>query len=950
MNSEDAFKRRIEREINARKAAEALLESKSLELYNANEQLRSLNAQLESKVEQRTNQLAKSETRYRNLIEGANEIIFVTNSDGLISFINRVGVEKLKLSVEEIIQHHYTTFIAESHKSAILGQLKDAVRNQAPRVYIEFPTPLRNEHQIWLGQNIEFSYNEDGSMAEALNIARDITQQKEDEQVLLTQGLQLRNLVDNLHSGVLLQSSDRKILQINNYFCDFFKLNSTPEELIGKNLEEILEAVTSHFSIPKEEFQKVSHSSHKVSGQEIKLNDGRYIQFDYVPIYNQEQLLGTLWQFVDVTAQKQLDLKIRNSEEKYRGIIENMELGLLEVDKDGKITRVYEWFSKMIGYSEEELLGKRGEDVFLAPEYIPVLNAEHDKRARGEQSVFEVELIKKNGERIWTIISGAPFYNLKGEIIGSVGIHFDITDQKLLQTEILNAKEVAEQAQEAEQQFLASMSHEIRTPLNAVIGMSHLLYDTNPTNEQKEYLEMIQYSANLLNNLVTDILDFSKIKSGRLELNEIDFDLSAMLNTLHKTFELKAKNKPIQFITHSPELKNLVRGDETMINQVLYNLLGNAEKFTNEGEITLTTELQDGKEGRCEVTFTVKDTGIGISEDKLKDIFEQFRQETRDTQTKYGGTGLGLSISKKIVEFLDGSIEVESTKGVGTTFTVKLPLEVTKKKISTRKVNSTKFDTNKSVLFVEDTVINQNYIQKLLKNEPLDYDMANNGLEALDMCKKKKYDLIFMDISMPVMDGYETTIKLRNSESPNSETPIIALTASALSTKKNKAYDLGMNDYMTKPFTPFELKQRLATWLGEGADEAQQVATKPVATPKPDALLDRETMNMFYDGNLKSQYDMFMLFFNQFDRLKSSLHQFIMNKDYKEAQKIAHQMKPGFTMVGVPVLQTEYQNLEDELRFQNEENINKQWDVIQDLFKKYIPAVEVELRRIEQLI
>lgn len=950
MNSEDPLQRRIQREIAARKEAESLLESKSLELYQTNVRLTRLNAQLEDEVRSRTNELKASETRYRTLIEGANEIIFATNENGLISFVNRVGVEKLKRKKSEILNQHFTTFISPSYRKEVVNNLMTAVKAKRPRTYIEFPTELGENKSIWLGQSIEFSYDENGRMTEAMNIARDITEQKENEKKLATQDLQLRNLVGNLYSGVLLQSKDRQILQVNDYFCEFFNLPEIPSNLIGRSIDDILEKVTSHFDVPRSAFEKLSHSAVKRSGEELKLIDGRYIKFDYVPIYNDDVLMGTLWQFIDITSQKQLDIKIRNSEEKYRGIIENMELGLMEVDTNGYITKAYDWFCKMIGYSEEELLGKRGEDVFLAPEYLPVLEAEHQKRALGQQSVFEVELIKKNGERIWTIISGAPFYNLEGEIVGSIGIHFDVTDQKELQAEILQAKIVAEQAQEAEQQFLASMSHEIRTPLNAVIGMSHLLYDTNPTVEQKEYLEMIQYSANLLNNLVTDILDFSKIKSGRLELNEIDFDLGALINTLHKTFELKAKNKPIEIKTSFPKLDYLVRGDETMINQVLYNLLGNAEKFTNEGEISLKATLTKDKNDKCEVTFVVQDSGIGISKDKLHDIFEQFRQESRDTQTKFGGTGLGLSISKKIVEFLNGSIDVVSEKGAGTTFTVKLPLIVTRKKVSQRKTLNTRFDTSKSVLFVEDTIINQNYIQKLLKNEPLDYDIANNGLEALEMCKKKKYDLIFMDISMPVMDGYETTIKLRNGESPNNDTPIIALTASALSTKKNKAFDLGMNDYMTKPFTPFELKQRLSTWLGEGDPELDKVKKVTNIKPKPDALLDRETMNVFYEGNLKSQYDMFMLFFQQFDRLKSSLHQFIMNKDYKEAQKIAHQMKPGFTMVGVPILQTEFQKLEDSLRFQNEEGINEQWKNIEELFKMYIPAVELELRRIEPLI
>ena len=947
MPEEALLERRIQREIKARKAAEAILESKSLELYQANAKLVELNAQLESQVAERTQELAKSEARYRSLIEGAHDIIFVTNQDGIITYVNHLAQSRFSFSKTAVVGSHFSAFIKEDFQEEVISSIKESIGKRAPRAYIEFPSFKKDDEWVWLGQNIQFSYNEEGWLTEAVTIARDITQRKKEEELLISQELQLRSLIENLHSGVLFESKRQEILQVNRYFCNFFGLNKKPKELIGKSVNTILNEVLEQLVEPTKELKSLVQNRQKRISQEIRLKDYRYIKFDYIPIYSEDAFLGTLWQFTEVTAQKELELTIRNSEEKYRGIMENMELGLLEVDNAGIITRAYEWFCKMTGYTQEELLGKNGKDFLLAPEYLPVLEANHEKRARGEQSVYEVELLKKGGERIWVIISGAPFYNVAGEIVGSVGIHFDISDQKKLQEELIKAKEIAEQAQEAEQQFLASMSHEIRTPLNAVIGMSHLLYDTNPNKEQKEYLEMIQYSANLLNNLVTDILDFTKIKSGIMDLHETEFDLVAMLNTLHKTFELKAANKPITINTKLPTINTLLWGDETLINQVLYNLLGNAEKFTEKGNINLETTLENAENDTLIVQFKVSDTGIGITEDKQKTIFKEFSQESRETKLKYGGTGLGLSITKRIVDFLHGEITVESIKGEGTSFIVRLQLKNTGKPILSTNPSELKVAEGKTILVVEDNVMNQNYIGKLLEKEGLNFSIANNGLEAFELCKKKKYDLIFMDISMPVMDGYEATIKIRNSHTPNTKTTIIALTASTLSVKKHKAFDVGMNDFMTKPFTPHELKKLLAKNLGTAKSQTEIPAVKEPS--QTEIMLDKATLDMFYEGDSEYAKEMFGMFLANFEPQYKELMLAVNEHDFDTGQKIAHKMKPTFSMVGAPALQAGFQNLEDSLRHKNEHATSENWQHVLQLVKDYLPAIEQEYQRLKSL-
>ncbi|MCT4625067.1 MAG: response regulator, partial [Schleiferiaceae bacterium] len=577
--------------------------------------------------------------------------------------------------------------------------------------------------------------------------------------------------------------------------------------------------------------------------------------------------------------------------------------------------------------------------------YKSVVDENHQIRRKGEQSVYEIEIYKKNKERIWVIISGAPFFDLDGNVVGSIGIHFDITKQKRLQNELIAAKEIAEKAQIAEQKFLASMSHEIRTPLNAVIGMSHLLNDTLLTDEQKEYVTMMQYSANLLRNLVTDVLDFAKIESGELEVQNKPFDLVGLLKTLQKTYELKLSSKPVKVNFNIPNIDYFVNGDETLINQVLYNLLGNAEKFTSQGEISLTSGIKDLNEENSILSFQVKDTGIGIDKEKLSDIFEEFKQESRETSIKFGGTGLGLSITKKILTTLGGTIEVESEKGIGTTFFVQIPIVKSKRNIyAQNEVSSTSLASKSSVLVLEDNVVNQNYIKRILQKENIEFDIASNGKEGFEMAKSKEYGLIFMDISMPEMDGYEATIAIRNYAGPNQDTPIIALTASAMLNKKDKAFELGMNDYMTKPFTPSELQAILGKYL-----TSQKVVETHHDIYANEQLLDQSTLNMFYEGDNEYALEMFSLFSENYPDQIQSLKAFLNENNFEEAQKIVHKMKPTFSMVGAPSIQNAFQILEDKLRFKDQLGVETEWKNAQVLLDEFIPAIESELKRLKEL-
>jgi len=383
--------------------------------------------------------------------------------------------------------------------------------------------------------------------------------------------------------------------------------------------------------------------------------------------------------------------------------------------------------------------------------------------------------------------------------------------------ELQTAKEKAEKAQQAEQQFLARMSHEIRTPLNAVVGMTHLLESTDLSEKQKNYITALKSSALILQNLISDILDLSKIDAGKFEVVNEDFNLREFSENLIDVFKSSAKSKGIYlYLDFDETINTSINSDTKLLNQVLINLIGNAIKFTEDGGVRLSINLIDKKEELQLVKFSVTDTGIGIEEEQIESVFEVFTQANSSIDRTYGGTGLGLSIAKKIIVMLDGILTVESKRNVGSTFSFSLPLKtlISNDKISSKvdvlAIKTKQLISEATVLLVEDNLMNQYYLQSLLDDWELKYDLASNGLEALDFIAKKSYEIILMDHQMPIMDGFEATTIIRET---NKTVPIIALTASSMRQDKEAALNHGFSDFLTKPYTPTQLYELLLKYI-----------------------------------------------------------------------------------------------------------------------------------------
>ncbi|HAA15264.1 MAG TPA: hypothetical protein DCE41_27630 [Cytophagales bacterium] len=378
------------------------------------------------------------------------------------------------------------------------------------------------------------------------------------------------------------------------------------------------------------------------------------------------------------------------------------------------------------------------------------------------------------------------------------------------------ANRSAEASSRAKSEFLSTMSHEIRTPMNAVIGMTHILLDENPREEQKTHLNLLKFSAENLLVLINDILDFNKIEAGKIEFENIEFNLVELVHKIGRGLEPKAQERNLDFrIAIDPKITWTLMGDPTRLSQVLTNLLSNAIKFTKKGHIKVWVALKGERENTATVLFSVEDTGIGIPTAKIKQVFESFSQASSDTTRKFGGTGLGLAIVKRLLELQGSEIQVESQFGQGSRFFFEqaFTIERSKPLFSTteRKVPSNERDLKgKSILLVEDNPSNVLVARKFLERWNAKLSLAENGELAMEALRDQTFDLILMDLQMPLLDGYQATMLIRSLDDESKRNiPIIALTASAMVEIQDRVYAVGMNDYVSKPFNPNELYQKI---------------------------------------------------------------------------------------------------------------------------------------------
>ncbi|MEQ9304411.1 MAG: ATP-binding protein, partial [Marinoscillum sp.] len=464
---------------------------------------------------------------------------------------------------------------------------------------------------------------------------------------------------------------------------------------------------------------------------------------------------------------------------------------------------------------KKEIIGKSHYEIFpeIGEEWMEI----HQRGVNGEVISRERDLVVgSNGESRWIRWEVRPWYLGADNIGGIIMFTEEITHTVQQEEELVRAKEEAEHAAQAKETFLSTMSHEIRTPMNAIIGISNLLISDNPRPDQVDNLSLLKFSSTNLLTLINDILDFNKIEAGKMELENIDFNLKEVAKNVIETLRIRAEEKNLAVIfDYQSGIPEHFIGDPVRITQVLTNLISNAIKFTAKGYVGL--EISGTKSGTgYDLIIQVTDTGIGIPEEKQQSIFDNFTQASSSVTREYGGTGFGLSICKKLLTLMNSEIQLSSALNEGSTFSFTLRLPVGKVKTLQKSfrlktnVNQIGENSNIHLLIAEDNLANQKVLARFLDRWSFNYEFANNGSEAVDMISDKSYSMVLMDIQMPVMDGFESVRRIRALNTPfHQNVPIFALTASVLLGVQEQVMAAGMNGYLGKPFDPDELYEKI---------------------------------------------------------------------------------------------------------------------------------------------
>ena len=633
--------------------------------------------------------------------------------------------------------------------------------------------------------------------------------------------------------------------------------------------------------------------------------------------------------FSDITKQKEgekaiikSNRQLKRQEEKYRNIISNMNLGLLEVDNNDVIQFCNQGFTEISGFDLSEIIEKKASEIIFVNNNVQGKNL---IQAFSEPDSFEILTKNKIGEARWWLISHAPNFNDKGEKIGSIRICLDISQKKILEVELKKSLIESQKASKSKELFLANMSHEIRTPLNGIIGMIRELNKVkNPSTTQSSYLNSAMKASRHLLSVVDNILEITKIESGELSLTPHHFSIQELLNDISSILKPQAKQNGVEFVINiNKNVSEAFIADESRIRQILINLAGNGIKFTENGKVTIDCISLEESFGKQELNFIVRDTGIGMDEKYLTNIFKKFQQEDSSTSRKHGGSGLGLFITKQLVDLMQGTLKINSIKGKGTVVQVCLPLSIgILSEVPQKQIFETKNVLyNAKVLLVEDHEINRMVAINTLKLLNVELTEAENGLEAVKLLKKETYDLIFMDVQMPIMSGIEATKIIRGDL--KIQTPIVALSANAFKSEIDACLAIGMNDYVTKPFEEEHLLSMVSKYCKTSKKLNAQTLINTPQNISIRALYDLKKLNEMSRGDHDFVIKMVNIFIDTTPTYLKQINSFYKEMDIISINKIAHKMKPSIEIMGITILRQDIRALEQYTLGNNVDNTLK---------------------------
>ncbi|MCG2616029.1 PAS domain S-box protein [Terrimonas sp. NA20] len=793
-----------------------------------------------------------------------------------------------------------------------------------------------------------------GDIFGAAIVTHDITRAKLSERDAVQADQKVRAMLASTHEGFYMIGPDYMMIMFNEAARSVLRVFSGKDASLGDNiLEYVLPERKEAF---KDLFNRVmTGESVEVQANIITAEGEKWFHNNYFPVKDENQeVIAVCVSSTDITEKKLAENaleKIRTENEEYQfrlqSILDNTPLIVFIKDLQGRYLLTNHSFREMFNRTDEEVIGQTDFDIDTreqAEHYLELDRQviETQQSIEREETIYDSERGVRN-----LLLMKFPLFDKEDKLYGVGGIATDFTERVLNQQKLIEAKKKAETAEQLQEQFLANMSHEIRTPMNGIIGMTNILMGTELAAEQKEFVQIIKQSSDNLLFLINDILDLSKIKSGKLSLEKMPFRISETLDATLAPFQLRAKEKGIRLILSlDPAVPATLLGDPYRLTQILNNLFSNALKFTHRGYIQLTVFPLSVTDKDSELSFSVADTGDGIPDDKLESIFQAFEQASASTTRKFGGTGLGLAITKKLVEMQGGNIMVSSAENEGTVFRFTVKYEIGETDEPVQKIGSEAGADNqklagKRILVVEDNEINQKVMQHILQKEKIVPVLAGNGALAVEMLENgESFDLIIMDLSMPEMDGFQTSSYIR--QKLKLDTPIIAMTASALRNEKIKCFEVGMNEYLTKPFAPSELFFHLHRFLNPAHENAPAQVTNTITDNKNDSY-NLSFLNEMDDSDYFCE--VLRIFLETTPVMLDEIKEGLLYENLDMVSKISHKLKSSLGILQMNSMLAMAADIEQHAKAQAD--TNKISDILKKLteqFQLVKPMIEAELK------
>ena len=897
---------------------------------------------------------SRSEYRYQAVLKGNKDgFVVMDNNDFTIQEANDKFYEILKLKADSKALNG-KSFI-ELLQQEDQDKFKELIVKEGTKGF-EFNTHVIDSTGESIPVVVDFTKYEAGdpSISFCYAFVQDMRKGLRDAKRIKL----LETAVEQSGSSIVITDNHGNIQYVNPAFTQV--TGYTPEDVLGQHTR-ILKSDYHSEDFYNKLWSTISSGKPWHGRFCNKSKDGRLFWEDatIAPVQDEN---GNITHYIaiknDITKLVQLEERLNQKVSELQGIMEYAGVGIALIQNRTFLT-VNSTLAKIMNKTTDEVIGHSTRILFDSEEeYESFGKIFYPALMKGESVFYEMERKLPNGETRWfqitaTAINPGPIEEMKTVWVGN-----DITQLKMLQIELEKEKEKAEEANRAKSAFLANMSHEIRTPLNGVIGMLSLLSTTKLDTKQREYVQIAHSSAEALLFLINDILDISKIEAGKLEFDKVDFSLPVLLQDFSKSFAIAAQKKGIKFeLKLADDVPRCLKGDPGRLRQVFINLTGNALKFTEQGRIELIAELVKETDNGAVIKFLVKDTGIGIPPEKLGLLFKKFSQVDASISRKFGGTGLGLAISKRLVKLMGGDIGVESQEGKGSTFWFTVCLEKgdpsSKACASTQEGDKGQTPSRRPslkgrVLVVEDNPVNQQVVKGLLKRLGIRAEVVNNGKEALEVLEIIPYDLVLMDIQMPVMDGFTAARAIRHPDSKvlNREIPIVALTAHAFKEEISKCINAGMNDFLTKPLDTQRLVDVLTKWLPvhneeeHGTEnnandvEAGSESVKDDAHSPKEVVFDKDDFLERTMNDLELGKQVLQMFMETGQELLSQLDGAVKNNDLEVIMRVAHSIKGSAGNVGAKRLAEIALELEKQAESGTIEDVDKKFNTLKEVFER----------------